>query len=68
MFNSDPISHLIKSCNEEAHRVLQIISSRNKESNMLNFGKLSISINDGVMKNPVIETMRIIVAMSIELN
>ena len=49
-FNSNPLRHLMKYCDNEAHRVLSTISSRVSTTNVLNFAKKSIIINDSVME------------------
>ena len=49
-FDSDLIIHLMKFCDEEARRLLQKIGSRSIERNIVDFGKLSISVNNRVME------------------
>ena len=36
-FNSDPIRHLMKSCEDEARRSIKTIRSKKEESNMVKF-------------------------------
>ena len=38
-FNSDPLRHLIKSCEDEDRRVLSKINSGTSTTNVLNIGK-----------------------------
>ena len=68
VFNMDPIRYLMKSCAEESRRVFQTMKSRNIESNMVNFGKWSISVNDRVVEILVREDVKIINAMTSEYN
>ena len=58
----------MKSYNNEAHRVIKIIRSNAKESNMVKFGKCCISTNDGVIDRPVREAMRTINEIESEKN
>ena len=67
-FNSDAIRYLMKSCDEEARRVLQNIIIRKMKSNIVNFGKWSISFNYRVMEGLVREDVIIIDAMASESN
>ena len=37
-FNSDPIRHLMKDCDNEARKVIETINSKSEESSMCMFG------------------------------
>ena len=51
VFNIDHIWHIMKSCNKEARWVLQTISSRDAESNMVNFGNGQLALMTELWKD-----------------
>ena len=59
-FNSDPIRHLMKSCDDETRMLIEKIRNKKEEINMVKFGKCCINTNDGVIDRPVREAVRII--------
>ena len=56
-FNSDPIQHSIKECDNEARKVIDTFKSKTEEGNMDEFGKRCISTNDGTIDRPMREVV-----------
>ena len=67
-FNSVPVIYLMKSCDNEARRVIKTIRIETEEIKMVKFEKCCISTNDGLIDRPDIEAARIIDAIESENN
>ena len=67
-FNSDPLRNLMKSCDNEACRVVSTINDRISTSNLMHFGKWLMIIKDSMMERPVRESVRTSNAIASEIN